>query len=192
MGHGPGGTAKHGGRPGCHGRQTPDLFCPGTGMVLALLDRGNEALQEGQDLLAGSTNRLFPLLVLARVLRSHQRWQEAARLHKEALRLAATPIREATVRHQIGTRFFQEGRYRDAAAEFEWARDLFRSWGHRDSRTQASEQAMHRARELALQPLPTQRTGPDQSRGTKNTSSGFSRALPWPRPTPTSGSSPPV
>jgi hypothetical protein len=48
--------------------------------ILALLGRCNEAVEEGQALLAGSTNRLF-----------------------------------------------EEGKYRDAAAEFEWARDLFRS-----------------------------------------------------------------
>jgi Tfp pilus assembly protein PilF len=124
--------------------------------ILALLGRCNEAVEEGQALLAGSTNRLYPLLVLAHVFQSQYRRHEAARLHEEALRLARTPIREATVRHQIGKRLFEEGKYRDAAAEFEWARDLFRSYGHRHSRTQASEHAMHRARELAAGPTPEQ------------------------------------
>jgi tetratricopeptide (TPR) repeat protein len=124
--------------------------------ILALLGRCNEAVEEGQVLLAGSSNRLYPLLVLAHVFQSQYRWQEAARLQEQALRLARTPIREAIVRHQIGKRLFQEGKYRDAAAEFEWARDLFRSCGHRHSRTQASERAMHRARELAPSPFPGQ------------------------------------
>lgn len=30
-----------------------------------------------------------------------------------------TPIREAGVRHEVGQRLFHEGKYRDAAAEFE-------------------------------------------------------------------------
>jgi tetratricopeptide (TPR) repeat protein len=124
--------------------------------ILALMGRGHEAVEEGQALLAGSTHRLYPLLVLAHVFQSQHRWQEAARLHEEALRLARTPIREATVRHQIGKRLFGEGKYRDAAAEFEWARDLFRSCGHRHGRTQASERAMDRARKLAARPTPGQ------------------------------------
>ncbi|RAM36846.1 hypothetical protein DBZ45_13250 [Arthrobacter globiformis] len=124
--------------------------------ILALLGRYTESVEEGRALLAASANRLYPLLALAHVFQSQCRWQEAARLHEEALRVAQTPIREATVRHQIGTRLFQEGRFRDAAAEFEWARDLFRSYGHRHSRIQASEQAMLRARELAATPFPGQ------------------------------------
>jgi tetratricopeptide (TPR) repeat protein len=134
--------------------------------ILALLGRYTEAIKEGRALLAGSANRLYPLLALAHVFQSQYRWQEAARLHEEALRLAQTPIREATVRYQIGTRLFQEGRYLDAAAEFEWARDLFRSYGHRHSRIQASEHAMLRARELAATPFPgqqpTQPTAPER------------------------------
>jgi tetratricopeptide (TPR) repeat protein len=160
--------------------------------ILALLGRGNEAVHEGQALLAGSTNRLYPLLVLARVFQSQYRWQEAARLHEEALRLAKNPIREATVRHQIGIRLFDEGRFRDAAAEFEWARDLFRSCGHRHGRAQASEHAMHRARELALHPFPGQQTCPDYGPGTKKTPSIFSQTLPSPRPAASSESDSPV
>jgi hypothetical protein len=76
--------------------------------ILAL-GRCNEAVEEGQALLAGSTIRLF-----------------------------------------------EEGKYRDAAAEFEWSRDLFGSYGYRHSRTEASERAMHRARELAAGPTPEQ------------------------------------
>jgi tetratricopeptide (TPR) repeat protein len=160
--------------------------------ILALLGRGDEAVEEGQALLAGSTNRLYPLLVLAHVFQSQHRWQEAARLHEEALRLARTPIREATVRHQIGKRLLEEGKYRDAAAEFEWARDLFRSYGHRHSRTQASEHAMHRARELAPSPFPGQQTDPEHGRGMQKTPSMFSQARPSPRPASSSGSSSPA
>jgi hypothetical protein len=39
--------------------------------ILALLGRGTESVHEEQTLLAGSTNRLYPLLVLARVFQSH-------------------------------------------------------------------------------------------------------------------------
>lgn len=60
-------------------------------------------------------------------------WRDAARLQEEALRLARTRAREATVRHQIEHRLFDEARYRDAAAEFEWARDLFRSSGRSEA-----------------------------------------------------------
>lgn len=122
--------------------------------ILALLGRDDEAVEEGQALLTGSTNRLHPLLVLARVFQSQHRWREAARLHEEALQLARTPLREAMVRHQIGTRLFEEGKYSDAAAEFEWARDLYSSWGYRHGRTQASEHAMRRARDMATSPSP--------------------------------------
>jgi tetratricopeptide (TPR) repeat protein len=122
--------------------------------VLALLGRCSEAVAEGQSLLARSSDRLYPLLGLAHVLQIQYRWQEAARLHEEALRLAKTPIREAGVRHEIGQRLFREGRYRDAAAEFEWARDLFRSHGHWHSRIQGSERAMLRALGLAARPFP--------------------------------------
>lgn len=48
---------------------------------------------------------------------------------EEALRLAHTPPREALVRHQIGRRLFDEARYRESAAEFEWASDLYRASG---------------------------------------------------------------
>jgi tetratricopeptide (TPR) repeat protein len=160
--------------------------------ILALLGRGNEAVPEGQALLAGSSNRLYPLLILARVFQSQYRWQEAARLHEEALRLAKTPIREATVRHEIGTRLLEEGRYRDAAAEFEWARDLFRSCGHRHSRTQASEHAMHRSRELALHAFPGAEDMPRLRPRNEEDPINVHQALPSPRPASSSGSGAPV
>ncbi|ALV42409.1 hypothetical protein AU252_15660 [Pseudarthrobacter sulfonivorans] len=115
--------------------------------ILSLLGRDDEALAEGRRLLAGSHDPLRPLLVLAHAHQRQYGWHEAATLHEQALRLAATPAREALVRHQIGRRLFQEARYYDAAAEFEWASDLYRTAG-RDNLSKRSHQAMKRAREV--------------------------------------------
>lgn len=52
-----------------------------------------------------------------------------ALLQEEALRLASSRAREALVRYEIGVRLFDEARYRDAAAELEWAYDLYRAAG---------------------------------------------------------------
>lgn len=114
---------------------------------LSLLGRDEEALEEGRKLLAESRDTLKPLLVLAQVYQRQYRWHEAGQLQEQALRLATTGTREALVRHQIGRRLFDEARYRDAAAEFEWSSDLYRAAG----RTQISSicrQAMQRAREV--------------------------------------------
>lgn len=117
--------------------------------ILALLGRTGEAIEEGQALLAASGSRFRPLLVLAQAYQRDYQWHEAARLHEEALRLAHTPAREALVRHQIGRRLFDEARYREAAAEFEWARDLYRTIG-RTRLAGVSLQALERAREVAV------------------------------------------
>lgn len=121
--------------------------------ILSLLDRTREAIKEGRELLDAATDRLRPLLVLAQAYQRQYSWHEAARLQEEALCLARTRAREAVVRHQIGRRLFDEARYRDAAAEFEWARDLFRTTGHRDQVIDTSQQALTRARELARRAL---------------------------------------
>ncbi|MDP9890576.1 hypothetical protein [Pseudarthrobacter enclensis] len=118
--------------------------------VLLLLGREQEAVAAGRLLLAGAGDRFRPLLVLAQAYQRQYRWHKVAKLHEEALRLAGTPTREAHVRHQIGRRLFEEGRYRDAAAEFEWASDLYQSGG-RDRLAEASRQAMTRAREITDQ-----------------------------------------
>ena len=117
--------------------------------ILTLLEEYKEAVAIGEALLRDSMNRFGPLLVLARAYRGQYRWNDAARLQEEALRLARTTAQEATVRHQIGQRLFDEARYRDAAAEFEWARDLFRSSRQPEAQICESGQAMARARELA-------------------------------------------
>ncbi|GAC1607405.1 MAG: hypothetical protein NVS3B6_21340 [Pseudarthrobacter sp.] len=129
--------------------------CPALERVwlLSLLGRWDEAAEEGEALLAGASHRLHPLLVLAYAYRGQYRWHEAAVLQEEALRLAGTPAREAAVRYQIGRRLFEEARYRDAAAEFEWSRDLYRTGGCPQSLIQAAEHAMTRARELAARSL---------------------------------------
>lgn len=116
--------------------------------ILCLLDRTQEAIAEGRELLAGSADRLRPLLVLAQAYQRQYSWHEAARLQEEALRLARTRAREALVRRQIGRRLFDEARYREAAAEFEWARDLYRSAGQREHLARACQQALDRAWEL--------------------------------------------
>lgn len=118
--------------------------------ILSVLGRDQEAVAEGRLLLAHSRDRFRPLLVLAHAYQRQYRWHKAAKLHEEALRMAGTAPREALVRHQIGRRLFDEARYRDAAAEFEWAHDLYRTAG-RIRLAEASHQAMCRARQLAQQ-----------------------------------------
>lgn len=100
-------------------------------------------------MLAASASRFRPLLVLAQAHRRNYQWHEAARLHEEALRLAHTPAREALDRHQIGRRLLDEARYREAAAEFEWAHDLYRTIG-RMRLAGVTLQALERAREVAV------------------------------------------
>lgn len=114
---------------------------------LALLNRETEALQEGFRLLADSPDRMEPLLVLAQVFQRQYRWHDAAQLQEEALQLAASRAEEANVRHHIGQRLFHEARYRDAAAEFQWASDLYRVLGQ-DQLAERSRQAMQRSREV--------------------------------------------
>jgi tetratricopeptide (TPR) repeat protein len=128
--------------------------CPNLERVwlLSLLGRDDEALNEGRKLLVDSPDPFKPLLVLAQVYQRQYRRHQAARLHEEALRLASTRTREAMARHQIGRRLFDEARYGDAAAEFEWASDLYRVSG-RHHMAKASWRAMQRARELHGQPL---------------------------------------
>ncbi|WP_139204866.1 hypothetical protein [Arthrobacter sp. OV608] len=118
--------------------------------ILSMLGRVQEAVAEGRLLLSHSQDRFRPLLVLAHAYQRQYRWHKAAKLHEEALRMAGTTIREALVRHQIGRRLFDEARYRDAAAEFEWAHDLYRTAG-RARPAKAAHQAMLRARQLARQ-----------------------------------------
>jgi hypothetical protein len=119
--------------------------------ILSLLGREEESLTEGLALLAASRDRLRPLLVLAQTYQRRYQWHQAARLHEEALRLVRTPATEALVRHQIGRLLFDEARYRDAAAEFEWAHDLYRTAG-RDRLARLSRRCMNRARQVQAQP----------------------------------------
>lgn len=118
--------------------------------ILSLLGREEESLTEGLALLAASRDRLRPLIVLAQTHQRRYQWHQAARLHEEALRLARKPATEALVRHQIGRRLFDEARYRDAAAEFEWAHDLYGTAG-RDRPAQLSRSCMNRARQVQAQ-----------------------------------------
>ena len=115
--------------------------------ILSLLDRHEEALDEGHRLLESSGDRFKPLLALAHAYQRRYKWAEAARLQEEALRLSATRTKEALVRHHIGRRLFDEARYRDAAAEFEWASDLYRAAG-RTRLAEVSRLAALRSREV--------------------------------------------
>ena len=112
--------------------------------VLTLLGNGHEAIREGRALVQTEEDPFHALLVLAHAYQRTYQWREAARLHEEALRLAQTRTREALVRHQIGRRFFDEGLYTAAAAEFDWAQDLYRNAG-RTRQAETSRQAKDRA-----------------------------------------------
>jgi hypothetical protein len=121
--------------------------------ALSLLGRDGQAVAEGRVLLSGSADRFRPLLVLAHACWRSHRWHESALLQEEALRLASSPAREALVRYEIGVRFFDEALYRDAAAELEWAYDLYRTAG-RERIARLCLRALERARELlALSPM---------------------------------------
>jgi len=119
--------------------------------ALRLLGRLEEAADEGERLLAGSDNRFAPLLLLAHVYQCQYRWDDAARLQGEALTLARTPAREATVHHHTGRRLLEEGRYREAAEEFEWAWDLHRAAGSPEEVAQMSYSAMRLARRRSVE-----------------------------------------
>lgn len=112
---------------------------------LTLLSRAPEALEEGFALLNGSPDRTELLLILAQAFQRQYRWYDAAQLQEEALQMATTRAQEAYVRHHIGRRLFDEARYRDAAAEFQWAADLYRVSGEHQLAEQ-SRQAMQRSR----------------------------------------------
>ncbi|MDN4643866.1 hypothetical protein [Arthrobacter sp. PsM3] len=120
--------------------------------ILSLLGQSEEAIHAGQALVEGPGDRLQPLLVLARAHQRRYSWHEAARLQEEALQLAGTRTREAMVRYQIGTRLFDEARYREAAAEFEWARDLYRTSRKPGQMVHTCQYALDRARELLARP----------------------------------------
>jgi tetratricopeptide (TPR) repeat protein len=117
-------------------------------LLLALLGQQEQALEEGFTLLQDrSGDRFDVLLVLAKILQREHRWHEAAQLQEQALRLATTRTREATTRHHIDLRLFDEALYRDAAAEFQWASNLHRVSGHNEH-AEASLHAMQRALQL--------------------------------------------
>jgi len=115
--------------------------------ALSLLDRGEQAITEGRALLAGSKDPSRPLLMLAHAYQRQYRWHEAALLQEEALRLVRSPAKEALARYEIGRRFFDEALYRDAAAEFEWAYDLYRTVG-RQRLAGVCRHALERARDV--------------------------------------------
>lgn len=118
--------------------------------ILSLLGRHEEALDEGHKLLDSSLDRFKPLLVLAHAYHGQYRWADAAALQEQALRMAHTRTREALVRHHLGRRLFDEARYRDAEAEFQWASDLYRTGG-RARLAEASRKAALRSRQMQKQ-----------------------------------------
>jgi tetratricopeptide (TPR) repeat protein len=118
--------------------------------VLSLLGRGEDAVSEAQPLLASSADPFRALLVLGYAYQRLYRWRDAARAQEKALRAAHTKVREAQARHQIGRRLFDEGLYLAAAAEFDWAGDLFRAAG-RSRAALTSHHARDRAGKVHLQ-----------------------------------------
>jgi len=117
--------------------------------VLSLLGRGEEAVSEARALLTSFMDPFRSLLVLGYAYQRLYRWRDAARAQEKALRAAHTRVREGQARHQIGRRLFDEGLYLAAAAEFDWAGDLFKAAGR--SRTAlTSHHARDRARRAHL------------------------------------------
>lgn len=113
--------------------------------LLSLLGHDEEAIASGHRLLAEAPDRFRVLLVLAQAYQRNYQWH-MAQLQEEALRLAHSLSREALARHHIGRRLFNEARYGDAAHEFQWAGDLYRT-NQRHRLAEASYQAMERALE---------------------------------------------
>ncbi len=107
--------------------ESPLEDCPQLDFVVA--GPARKSLEGGDELLENSGDRFKPLLALAHAYQCQYWWGEAARLQEEALRLAVTRPKEALVRHHIGRRLFDQARYWDATAEFEWASDLYRAAG---------------------------------------------------------------
>lgn len=115
--------------------------------VLSLLGRGGEAVSEARELLAAANDPFRPLLVLGYAYQRLYRWRDAALAQERALRAAGTKLREAQARHQIGRRLFDEGLYLAAAAEFDWAGDLFKAAG-RSRAALTAHHARDRARKV--------------------------------------------
>ncbi|MCU6479066.1 hypothetical protein LPN03_01685 [Arthrobacter sp. A2-55] len=118
--------------------------------ILGMLGRLEEAAHEGEAILAVASNRFRPLLILAQIYQRQYRWHEAAKLQEEALQGARILAREALVREQIGGRLLAEGHYRAAAAELEWAMDLYRTVGRSESQTKACALALGRAHDATF------------------------------------------
>jgi hypothetical protein len=136
---------------------------------LALLDREDEALQEGFRLLPVLPDRAGLLLVLAQVYQRQYRWYQAGQLQEEALQLASTRVEEAHFRHHIGRRLFDEARYRDVGAEFQWAADLYRVSGHHEL-AECSKHAMRRSHHVHTA-AESQQTGCLETLGKRGASS---------------------
>ena len=113
---------------------------------LGLLD---EARTEGIALLGMANDRFRPLLLLADVYRWLDCYDIAAQLQREALTLSAGTRREAVARQHIGKRLFDEGRYSEAASEFELALSLRKEAEASADLIESSRLARSRAVELS-------------------------------------------
>jgi tetratricopeptide (TPR) repeat protein len=119
--------------------------------ALRLLEHLEQAADEAEDLLQRADDPFGPLLLLAHIYQYQYRWADTTALQNEALRLSRTPAREATVHQHTGRRLLEEGRYQEAAGEFDWAVDLYRTTGSSAVETQLSLHALNLTRRLAVE-----------------------------------------
>lgn len=119
--------------------------------ALRLLEHLDQAAAEAEALLKRVDDPFGPLLLLAHIYQCQYRWTEATALHNEALCLSRIPAREAVVHQHTGRRLLEEGRYQEAAGEFDWAVDLHRTTGSSAVDTQQALHALNLARRRAAE-----------------------------------------
>lgn len=97
-----------------------DAAPPDRVFLLRILGRVDQAIAEGEKLLAGACD-WRTLLLVAHAYEWNGEFARAAALQRRALALADTPSRLATTQQHIGKRLFDEGLYGKALLKFEEA-----------------------------------------------------------------------